>query len=170
MPEPVQALESIKPLQNTPIPIGAVAFQHLASRPDHEVFSVSLRNIEHALKPKIKTDPATVLPEVYKEFLRVFSHEKANKLPPAQPEVNHIIIMQPATQPPAGPLYGMSKDELEVFKKYLEDNLSKDMSVLLLFLLQHLFCLSRSQEEASSFAWTTVASMTSQSRTNTPCH
>ena len=33
--------------------------------------------------------------------------------------------MQPATQPPAGPLYGMSRGELEVLKKYLEDNLSK---------------------------------------------
>ena len=33
--------------------------------------------------------------------------------------------MQPATQLPARPLYGMSKDELEVLKKYLEDNLSK---------------------------------------------
>ena len=33
--------------------------------------------------------------------------------------------MQPGTQPPAGPLYGMSRDELQVLKKYLEDNLSK---------------------------------------------
>ena len=101
MPEPVQALESLKPLQNTPIPIGAIAFQHLVSKPDHEVFSVSLKDIEHALKPKIKTDPATVLLEVYREFPKVFSHEKANKLPPAQPGVDHIIRMQPGTQPPA---------------------------------------------------------------------
>ena len=125
MPEPVQAPESVKPLQNTPIPIGAIAFQHLASKPNHEVFSVSLRDIEHVLKPKIKTDPATVLPEVYKEFLKVFSHEEANKLPPARPGVDHIIRMQPGTRPPARPLYGMSRDELEVLKKYLENNLSK---------------------------------------------
>ena len=125
MPEPVQAPESVKPFQNTPIPIRAIAFQHLASKLDHEVFSVSLKVIEHALKPKIKTDPATVLPEVYKEFLKVFSHEKANKLPPAQPGIDHIIRMQPGTQPPAGPLYSMSRNELEVLNKYLEDNLSK---------------------------------------------
>ena len=66
MPEPVQALESFKLFWNTSIPIGAIAFQHLASKPDHDVFSVSLRDIEHALKPKIKTDPATVFLEVYK--------------------------------------------------------------------------------------------------------
>ena len=125
MPEPVQAPKSFKPLRNIPIPVGAIAFQHLASKPDHEVFSISLRDIEHALKPKIKTDPATVLPEVYKEFLKVFSHEEANKLPLAWPGVDHIIRMQPGTQLPARPLHGMSRDELEVLKKYLEDNLSK---------------------------------------------
>ena len=33
--------------------------------------------------------------------------------------------MQPGTQLPAKPLYGMSRDELKVLKKYLENNLSK---------------------------------------------
>ena len=126
MPEPVQAPESFKPLRNTPIPIKAIAFQHLASKPDHEVFSVSFRGIEHVLKPKIKTDPATVLLDVYKEFLKSFSYEEANKLPPARPGIDHIIRMQPGTQPPARLLYGMSRNELKVLKKYLEDNLSKE--------------------------------------------
>ena len=74
-------------------------------------FSVFLRNIEQALKPKTKTNPATILPEHYKEFLKVFSYEKANKLPQHRPRVDHTIKMQPGTQSPAGPLYGMSKDE-----------------------------------------------------------
>ena len=126
MPEPVQAPKSVKPLQNTLIPIGAIAFQHLASKPNHEVFSVSLKDIKHALKPKIKTDPATVLLEVYKEFLKVFSYKEANKLPPARSGIHHIIRMQPGTQLPAGQLYGMSRDELDILKKYLEDNLSKE--------------------------------------------
>ena len=126
MPEPVQAPESVKPLWNTSIPIRAIAFQHKAPKPDHEVFSILLRDTEHALKQKTKTDPATVLPEVYREFLKVFSHEETKKLPPAWPRVDHIIKMQPGTQVPAGPLYGMSRDELEVFKKYLEDNLRKE--------------------------------------------
>ena len=33
--------------------------------------------------------------------------------------------MQPGTQPPAESLYGMSRDKLQILKKYLEDNLSK---------------------------------------------
>ena len=40
MPEPVQAPESFKPLWNTLIPIGAIAFQRPAFKPDHEVFSI----------------------------------------------------------------------------------------------------------------------------------
>ena len=60
------------------------------------------------------------------EFLKVFSNEEANKLPQAQPGLDCIIRMQPGTQPPARPLYGMSRDKLDVFKKYLKDNLSKE--------------------------------------------
>ena len=33
--------------------------------------------------------------------------------------------MQPGTQPPAESLYGISRDKLQVLKKYLEENLSK---------------------------------------------
>ena len=112
MSKPIPVQEPFQPLENHPIPIGAIAFQHLASKPDHKIYSVSLRDIEQALKPKAKTNPATVLPEHYKEFLKVFSHEEANKLPLHYPGVDHTIKMQPGTQPPAGPLYGMSRDEL----------------------------------------------------------
>ena len=63
---------------------------------------MSLRNIEQALKPKVKTDPVTVLPETYKEFFKDFSYEKTNKLPPHCPGVDHIIHMQSGTKPPAG--------------------------------------------------------------------
>ena len=77
------------------------------------------------MKPKIKTNPATVLPEHYREFLKVFNYEEANKLLLHCPEVDHTIKMQPSTQPPAGPLYSMSRDKLQVLKKYLEENLSK---------------------------------------------
>ena len=123
--KPIPVQEPFQPLENTPIPIGAIAFQHLASKPDHKIYSVSLKDIEQALKPATKTDPAAVLPEHYKQFLKVFSHEEANKLPPHRPGVYHTIKTQPGTQLPAGPLYDMSRDELQVFKKYLEDNLSK---------------------------------------------
>ena len=125
MSKPISVQEPFQPLESTPIPIGAIAFQHLASKPDHKIYSVSLKDIKQALKPKAKTNPATVLPEHYNEFLKVFSYKEANKLPPHRSGVDHTIKMQPGTQPPAGSLYSMSRDGFQVFKKYLEDNLSK---------------------------------------------
>ena len=70
MPTPVLASKLSWPTCNTPIPISAIAFQHLASKPDYKLYSVSLRDIEQALKPKVKTDPTIVLPEPHKEILK----------------------------------------------------------------------------------------------------
>ena len=109
----------------TPIPINATAFSLLAAKPDHQVFSVSLRDIEQALKPKKCVDPATVLPPQYHEFLDIFSKDDANKLPSLHPGVDHKIKMEPGTQAPSGPLYGMSREELEGLKEYLTENLNK---------------------------------------------
>ena len=114
-----------KPLPATLIPINAAAFSLLAAKPDHQVFSVTLRDIEHALKLKPCVDPATVLPPQYHKFLNVFSKDKANKLPSHHLGVDHKIKIEPGTQLPSGPLYGMSRDELEVLKKYLTENLNK---------------------------------------------
>ena len=77
------------------------------------------------MKPKVKTDPARALPEAYKRFLKVFSQKEMNKLPLYRPGVDYTIHMQPGTQPPAEALYNMIRDKPQVFKKYLENNLSK---------------------------------------------
>ena len=107
------------------IPIGAIAFNHLAYKRNHLVFTVSLRDIEQALRPKPTVDPATILPKQYHQFLSVFNKSEADKLPLHRPGVDHTIKALPGTQPPSGPLYGMSREELEVLKKYLEENLDK---------------------------------------------
>ncbi|ERF68926.1 hypothetical protein EPUS_09504 [Endocarpon pusillum Z07020] len=110
----------------TPIAIGAIAFNHLSKRRDCEVFAVSLRDIEKALKPKETIDPRTRLPEQYHEFLSLFDKAAADKLPPHRPGVDHKIELLPNTEPPSGALYGMSRNELEVLDKTLKDYLSKN--------------------------------------------
>ena len=115
-----------KPLSATPIPINAAVFSLLAAKPDHQLFSVSLRDIEQALKPKKCVDPATLLPAQYHKFLDVFSKDDADKLPPLRPGLDHKIKMEPGTQASSGPLYSISREELEVLKKYLTENLNKD--------------------------------------------
>ena len=86
---------------------------------------MSLRDIEHVLKPKPCVDPATVLPPQYHKFLNVFSKDEADKLPPHCLRVDHEIKIELGIQPLSGPLYSMSRDELEVLKKYLTENLNK---------------------------------------------
>ena len=94
---PVPTFQSSEPLYSILIPVIAITFQHLASKPDHEIFSVLLREIEQALKSKVKRDPATTLPKAYKDFLNIFSYKETNKLPPYYPGVDHTIHMKPRT-------------------------------------------------------------------------
>ena len=60
----------------------------------------------------------------------MFIKGEADKLPPHRPGVDHTIKTLPVTQSPAGPLYGMSREELEVLKKYLEENLVGHVMVI----------------------------------------
>ena len=89
-----------------------------------EIFTVTMQDIEKALNPKPSVDLSTLLPEEYHEFLHLFSRETADQLLPHRP-CDHTIPLIEGKQPPFGPLYGMSLDELKVLRKYLDDNLAK---------------------------------------------
>ena len=108
--------------------IGVAPFNTLVQRASHaknmEIFSILIRDIEKALAPKSTTDPAKKLPTKYHDFLNVFSRADSDILPPHRLYDHKIPLMEEKT-PPWGPLYSMSQDELKVFKKYLEENLSK---------------------------------------------
>ena len=62
--------------------IAAAPFFHVSKQKRVESFSVSLKDVEKALKPKQYTDPATkFLPKLH-GFFELFSQQEANKLPP----------------------------------------------------------------------------------------
>jgi hypothetical protein len=116
-------------------PIGAAAF-HLWVRKkkeghDVQVFAASLKDIEKALEVKSYTDPQVKLPKHYHQYLKVFSREEADKLPPLRgPGVDHKIELienenGKKPEPPYGPLYNMSRDELLVLRKTLIELLEK---------------------------------------------
>ena len=84
-----------------------------------------MKDIEKVLNLKEPTDPATVLSKEYHEFLDVFSRQLTDTLPPHQPHDHHICL-EPRSQLIFEPHYGMSRDELLVLKKYLDDNLTKE--------------------------------------------
>ncbi|KAM3518662.1 hypothetical protein MY4038_010033 [Beauveria bassiana] len=109
--------------------IGAAPFACLAKRArktpqEYKIFAATLQDIEKALTPKANLDPKEKLPNEYYEFLDVFSKKEADKLPPHR-SYDHSIQLKEGSEPPFGPLYDMSRDELLVLREYLEENLGK---------------------------------------------
>ena len=104
--------------------IGASPFARLCRKKGHVIGAITLQDIQKALSTKEKPDPATMLPNCWKHRLDVFDYKAANELPPHRP-YDHKIPLQAEKTPSFGALYGMSRDELLVCKKYLEDNLKK---------------------------------------------
>jgi hypothetical protein len=70
------------------------------------------------------TDLASSIPSAYHQFLHLFSEVEANKLPPHR-AYDHRIPLQPNFTPPFGPIYPLSKTELEALRKWLDENLAK---------------------------------------------
>ena len=104
--------------------IGAVPMLRLARKKDHEIFSVTLEDIDRALSPKICTDPKAKLPPEYHAYLPLFSRKEADKLPEHRTS-DHRIVTEEGKQHGFGPLYAMSLNELKVLRKYLNENLEK---------------------------------------------
>jgi hypothetical protein len=65
-----------------------------------------------------------IIPPEYHKFLPLFSEAKANKLPPHCP-YDYWIPLKEGFTPPFGPIYSLSRTELEALKKWLDENLSK---------------------------------------------
>ena len=69
------------------------------------------------------TEPPRI-PTEYQAFTEVFSKKKVNELP-AHGTHNHTINLEGTGDPPFGPLYNLSDNELKVLQDYLADNLAK---------------------------------------------
>jgi hypothetical protein len=104
--------------------VDAQTYISLSEEPENRLFAASIEDIKKALQPKKETDPLTILPEEYHEFQDVFSQREANTLPQHRP-YDHTIQLKEASKLPFSRLYPMSRDELQVLRKYLDDNLKK---------------------------------------------
>jgi hypothetical protein len=89
-----------------------------------KMFTASIEDIETALKGKEELDVNQYLPEEFKDFKDVFSPKEAKQLPPHRP-YDHDIKLQEGKTVPFGPLYAMSRDELQALKEWLRENLEK---------------------------------------------
>lgn len=114
--------------------VGASAFMWLTQKQrkhNCNVFSASMADINKALSDKKPIDPSTKLPSwVDRKFLKLFSRDEANKLPPHRDGIDHKIELEKdqngrTPEAPWGPLYNMSRDELLVLRKTLNELLDK---------------------------------------------
>lgn len=107
----------------------APAFATAARMKGAQIFSVTMADIEKALRVKEKIDPRIKLPPRYLSLVEVFSQQEADKLPPHRPGVDHHIDfeLQDGKEPslPRKPLYNMSREMLLVLRKTLTELLEK---------------------------------------------
>jgi hypothetical protein len=96
-----------------------------------EIMAITMADIDKALRPKPRTDPATKLPEYLKGELAAWDRSLADKLPKRRPDVDMKIELErndDGTEKtvPWGPLYGMNREELLVLRKTLTELLDKN--------------------------------------------
>ena len=111
-----------------------VGYAHRARRRKKEgiqLFKASLQDIEKALTRKKPKEFRTKLPPQYQEFLSLFDPKEADQLPPSRKGVDHEINLEKGAdgkelEPPFGPLYNMSREELLVLRRTLTELLDKN--------------------------------------------
>jgi len=65
-----------------------------------------------------------VIPEEYADLKELFEDKEIGILPPHRP-YDHAIKLEPGTTAPFGPMYNLSKTELEELRKNIDENLAK---------------------------------------------
>ena len=106
--------------------IGAGTFAHVLKRHKLRSHALSIHEVNLAINQfHSKEEWRSMVPVEYHELIDLFSEKAVEKLPPHRP-YDHTISVVEGKSPPYGPLYGMSRAELEALKKYLEENLNKN--------------------------------------------
>jgi len=100
-----------------PLFIGAKAFMRAAKHSNP--FAI------YATPARDEATIVTSIPDQYKEFQDVFEKKNADILPEHRP-YDCAIDLQDGAQPPFGPIYNLSQNELVALKEYIEENLAKN--------------------------------------------
>ena len=75
-------------------------------------------------EPSPDPDLSQIPPE-YHEFAEVFSKKESDKLPEHRPYDHRIQLEEGAIPPSAQPIYHLTPEELDVLRKYIDENLIK---------------------------------------------
>ena len=77
-----------------------------------------------AYRQSKNVDPLTILPPRYHSYVQVFLKQEADTLLLRGPH-DHAIRLKEDTQAPTSALYGISQNETQELRRYLDENLSK---------------------------------------------
>ena len=88
---------------------------------EHPIVPVSSVSVSSS---QISKSPDDIVPPQYQKYKEVFSEKEADSLPKHGPFDHSIPIME-GENPPFGPIYPLSKVELNTLSEYLDENLKK---------------------------------------------
>ena len=94
------------------------------TRPQLSCAKVSTADFEKFIKKIKHVNPKEKLPKYLHKWAKVFSKPSADMLPPYRPE-DHKIKLQEDAKLPFKRAYGMTRDELDATKKYVDEHLTK---------------------------------------------
>ncbi|KAL7281616.1 LOW QUALITY PROTEIN: hypothetical protein ACG7TL_004933 [Trametes sanguinea] len=132
VPFPLAALSPEPPTPTSPNSaprvwlVNASTFAHPCKLPGSESFTLNLAapDFVKARSASISDSPPDLsgIPEEYHQFADVFSKSKADDLPEHRP-YDLKIELEPGATPPLGPIYSLSKVELDTLRGYIDENL-----------------------------------------------
>jgi hypothetical protein len=88
----------------------------------HHYDATVIGNVASVNPDLAEVDPTTIIPEKFKQYVKVLGKELADKLPDHKP-YNHVIDLKHGEQPPWGPMYPLNETELEALQDYLKEML-----------------------------------------------
>ena len=100
-----------------PLIVGARAFMRAAKK--GTTFAI------YTIPTSEQIQASSQLPVQYKEYEDVFEKKNADILPQHRP-YDCGIDLQEGTQPPFGPIYSLSQNELAALREYIDENLAKN--------------------------------------------
>ncbi|KAI0992503.1 hypothetical protein K3495_g15682, partial [Podosphaera aphanis] len=104
--------------------ISFAAFSRLARKHNLQIFATKVEDMDSCVASNSVGDWKDSVPICYHKFYNMMDEKFANELPPRR-LYDHKIPLKDGKEPPFGPLYGMSREELIVLKSYIQENLDK---------------------------------------------
>ena len=92
-----------------------------------QVFAISKRDIQYQVEKETRaeTNPTSIVPQEYHDFLHIFSKKNAYTLLPYQ-KYDHKIYLEEEQKPGHATLYKISPKELDAVERYFDSHPAKE--------------------------------------------